>query len=193
MSILARHSCQFARNRRIIFSNTNGDEKVIAYANHTLSSAQQQYCTTKWELLAVVTFMKHFKHYLLRQEFIISTDHAPLMWLRNFKEPEVLIARWLSISETFNYQIQYRPGRQHKNAATLSRKPSRKCPNSSCTDCYPFNTKAGQDEDRVADSLKLVTKTNTTEESPSYESPATPPSPAPGQNDKDQCLILTRL
>ena len=90
----------------------NGNEKVIAYASRTLNSAQQQYCTTKRELLAVVTLMKHFKHYLLGQKFIIRTDHAPLIWLRNFKEPEGLIARWISIIETYNYTIQYRPGRQ---------------------------------------------------------------------------------
>ena len=70
----------------------DGDEKVIAYASRKLNPAQQQYCTTKRELLAVVTFMKHFKHYLLGQEFLIRTDHAPLVWLRNFKEPEGLIA-----------------------------------------------------------------------------------------------------
>ena len=63
----------------------NNEEKVIAYASRTLNPAQQQYCTTKRELLAVVTFMTHFKHYLLGQKFIIRTDHAPLIWLRNFK------------------------------------------------------------------------------------------------------------
>lgn len=68
----------------------NGEEKVIAYASRTLNPAQQQYCSTKRELLAVVTFMKHFKHYLLGQKFIVRTDHAPLIWLRNCKEPEGL-------------------------------------------------------------------------------------------------------
>ena len=69
----------------------NNEEKAIAYASRTLNKAQQQYCTTKRELLAVVTFMKHFKHFLLGQKFLIRTDHAPLIWLRNFKEPEGLI------------------------------------------------------------------------------------------------------
>ena len=118
---------------------------------------------------------------MLGQEFLIRTDHAPLVWLRNFKEPEGLIARWMSIIETFSYQIQYRPGRQHQNADTLSRKPNRKCPNTLCLDCYPFSTKIGQDDDGDAHSSKLVIATNLIEESPSYESPATFSSPAPGQ------------
>ena len=83
--------------RGVLSQIQDGDKKVIAYASRKLNPAQQQYCTTKRELLAVVTFMKHFKHYLLGQEFLIRTDHAPLVWLRNFKEPEGLIARCLSI------------------------------------------------------------------------------------------------
>ena len=172
----------------------DGEEKVIAYVSRTMNPAQQQYCTTKRELLAVITFMKHFKHYLLGQEFIIRTDHAPLVWLRNFKEPEGLIARWLSIIETFNYQIQYRPGRQHENADTLSRKPNRKCPNTSCPDCYPSSVNVGQDDNGEADSLMLVTATNKIEECPSYQSPATSPSLAPGpavlqQTDRETAKV----
>ena len=38
----------------------DGEEKVIACASRTLHPAQQHYCTTKRELLAVVTFIKHY-------------------------------------------------------------------------------------------------------------------------------------
>ncbi|MBV2113416.1 MAG: hypothetical protein KUF82_20885, partial [Candidatus Thiodiazotropha sp. (ex Ctena orbiculata)] len=163
----------------------NDEEKVIAYASRTLNPAQQQYCTTKRELLAVVTFMKHFKHYLLGQKFIIRTDHAPLIWLRNFKEPEGLIARWISVIETFDYTIQYRPGRQHQNADCLSRTPKRKCPNSLCSDCYPYSPNLGMDNHGGADDRVSVPMTDSIQESMcSSQSPVTPSSPAPGQNDR---------
>ena len=42
----------------------NGEEKVIAYGSKTLSKSQSKYCTTYRELLAVVIFIKQFKHYL---------------------------------------------------------------------------------------------------------------------------------
>ena len=83
-----------------------GVEKVIAFASKTLNSAQQNYCTTKRELLAVVTVMRYFKHYFLGRKFIIRTDHAPLVWLRNCKEPEGMIARWISIIDTFDYELE---------------------------------------------------------------------------------------
>lgn len=87
----------------VISQEQEGTKRVIVYASKTLNSEQQNYCTTKRELLAVVTFMRHFKHYLLGRKSIIRTIHVLFVWLRNFKEPEGLIARWIRIVETFDY------------------------------------------------------------------------------------------
>ena len=99
----------------------NGTERVIAYASKSLNKAQQRYCTTFIELLAVVTFIRHFRHYLWGQHFIVRTDHASLTWLRNFKDPEGMIARWLTVLETYNFIIQHRKGSNHGNADAMSR------------------------------------------------------------------------
>ena len=40
----------------------NNEEHVIAFASRTLNRSQQNYCTTKRELLAVITFVRHFRH-----------------------------------------------------------------------------------------------------------------------------------
>ena len=37
-----------------------GAEHVVAYASHLLTKAERCYCVTRRELLAVVTFTKHF-------------------------------------------------------------------------------------------------------------------------------------
>ena len=37
-----------------------GAEHVVAYASHLLTKAEHCYCVTRRELLAVVTFTKHF-------------------------------------------------------------------------------------------------------------------------------------
>ena len=114
-----------------------GEERAVAYASKTLNRAQRNYCVTKRELLAVVTFVKHFKHFLNGTPFIIRTDHASLTWLRNFKEPEGVLARWISTLETYNFSIQYRSSAKHSNADGLSRIPKRKCKNSTCPECFP--------------------------------------------------------
>ena len=67
----------------------DGDERVIAYASRTLNSSEKNYCVTRKEMLAVVYFVKHFKHYLLGREFTLRTDHGSLVWLHRFKEPEM--------------------------------------------------------------------------------------------------------
>ena len=113
----------------------NNEEKVIAYGSHTLNPAQQNYCTTKRELYSVVFFMQHFKHYLLGRHFILRTDHAPLLWLSRFKEPSGILARWLSILGSYDYDTVFRPGYLHTNADAMSRKPKRTCPFPECQDC----------------------------------------------------------
>ena len=112
-----------------------GEERVIAYGSHALNPAQQHYCTTKRELYAVVYFLQHFKQYLLGRRFILRTDHAPLKWLCSFREPEGILARWLSIIGPFDFEMQYRPGRQHSNVDPLSRIPARKCTYPDCSEC----------------------------------------------------------
>ena len=112
-------------------------ERVIAYASKTLNRAQRNYCVTKRELLAVVSFVKQFKHFLYGTSFLVQTDHASLIWLRNFKGPEGIIARWISILETYSFTIQHRSGTKHLNADGLSRISKRKCKNETCKQCFP--------------------------------------------------------
>lgn len=39
----------------VLSQQQNEEEQVLAYASHTLNKSHQNYCTTKKELLAVVT------------------------------------------------------------------------------------------------------------------------------------------
>ena len=73
----------------------DGQECVVAYGSRTLSKAERKYNITRKELLAVVTFVKHFWSYLLGRHFILRTDHSALQWIYSMKEPEGQLARWL--------------------------------------------------------------------------------------------------
>jgi hypothetical protein len=53
----------------------DGKEMVICYTSHVLLKRQRRYCTTRKELLAVVMFCRHFRHYLLGRRFVLRTDH----------------------------------------------------------------------------------------------------------------------
>jgi hypothetical protein len=105
----------------------NGAERVVAYASCTLSRAERRYCVTRKELLAVVTFIKHFRPYLLGKHFTLRTDHGSLTWLARFKEPEGQLARWLEKLQEYDFDILHRPGKRHQNADALSRLPCSQC------------------------------------------------------------------
>ena len=105
----------------------DGNEHVICYASHTLTKSERNYCVTRKELLAVVTFLQHFKQYLLIAPLTICTDHGALTWLQQFKEPEGQLARWLKKLQDYNFTIYHRPGKRHINADLLSCYLCRQC------------------------------------------------------------------
>ena len=88
----------------------DGREGVVAYASRTLSKAERNYSVTSKELLAIVTFISNFQQYLLGHTFTLRTDHSSLTWLRNFKQPEGQLARWLEKLEEFSFTVQHCPG-----------------------------------------------------------------------------------
>lgn len=105
----------------------DGEEKVIAYGSKALKKEERNYCVTRRELLAVVEFLKKYRHYLGGRPVRVRTDHGSLRWLLNFKNPEQQLARWLEVCATFNLTLEHRPGKQHQNADGLSRRPCKQC------------------------------------------------------------------
>ena len=75
----------------------------------------------------MIVFTRQFRPYLLGRNFRLRTDHGSLTWLRNFKEPEGQLARWLEQLQELDFRIEHRPGRKHINADALSRLPCRQC------------------------------------------------------------------
>lgn len=95
-------------------------KQVITCASRTLSKAKHQYCVTRRELLAVITFTKHFRPCLLGHQFTLRSDHGSLVW---FKDPQGQLAHWLQQLEEFHFKIVHHKGRQHSNADALSHIP----------------------------------------------------------------------
>jgi len=105
----------------------NGVERPIAFFSKVLGSTQKNYCTTRRELLAVILALQHFRHYLLGNKIILRTDHHSIKWLKTFKRPEGILARWIETLAEYDYEIQHRPGRLHSNADAVSRQTCKQC------------------------------------------------------------------
>ena len=133
----------------VLSQEINGEERVICYGSRVLTKQERRYCVTRRELLAVIHFVKVYRHYLVGKHFIVRSDHAALRWLKSFKEPEGQVARWLEVLDTYDYTLVHRPGVKHGNADAMSRgacpqchgdhegevirkgKPKKQCPDSS--------------------------------------------------------------
>lgn len=98
----------------ILSQEQDGHEKVITYASRILSKSERSYCVTRKELLAVVLFVKGFRHFLEGRQFRLRTDHSSLRRLMKFKKPDGQLSRWLKVLSIYDMLIEHRPGTQHR-------------------------------------------------------------------------------
>jgi hypothetical protein len=98
-----------------------GKDLPVAYASRSLNNAETHYTTSKKELLAIVWATKYFRPYLFGCRFKIISDHKPLVWVMNVKDPRSRLLRWGIHLEEYDYEITYRRGSQNTNADAHSR------------------------------------------------------------------------
>ncbi|KRY52588.1 Retrovirus-related Pol polyprotein from transposon [Trichinella britovi] len=132
----------------------NGNQVVIAYISRALTRPEQRYCVTRKEMLALVWAVKQFRPYLYGQKFTVRTDHNSLRWLRNFREPEGQVARWLEQLAEYQFDVVHRPGKQHGNADALSRQSCKQCGMGS--PCQTISWNAISSSDKVAEHEQLA-------------------------------------
>ena len=119
--ILTTDASQFSIGGLLSQRNNLGHDLPIAYASRTLNRAEINYSTIERELLAIVWCVRHFRPYLYGRKFKIATDHRPLTWLFNVKDPGLRLVRWRLFLEEYEYEIIYKPGKMNTNADALSR------------------------------------------------------------------------
>jgi transposase InsO family protein/predicted aspartyl protease len=135
----------------------DGKEKVIAYMSKSLSRAEQRYCVTRKEMLAVVTALKKFKHYLYGRRIELRTDNSAVNYVRNIKEPEGQMARWIEQYQTYDIHSSHRPGKRHINADALSRRPCTQCGRPD-EDITPKTEITVQPSREQADLVRIITR-----------------------------------
>lgn len=98
-----------------------GKDLPIAYASRTLNKAETRYSTIERELLAIVWSVKQFRPYIYGRTFKIVTDHKPLTWMFNIKDPGSRLMRWRIKLEEYQFTVVYKQGKLNTNADYLSR------------------------------------------------------------------------
>ena len=97
------------------------EHKIIGFASMTFSGAQLNYATLQRELVALRWGVKTFRPFLQGVEFILFTDHQPLVHLDNMKLVCSRLARTMEELAEYLFEIRYLPGHLNTAADALSR------------------------------------------------------------------------
>ena len=101
--------------------NSSAELHPVAYFSTTLTKSQKNWSPHSKEAYALLMAVRHWHVYLAGTEFIIKSDHNPLVHLRETKNPRGKLARWIAKLAEYRYTIEYLPGKQNIKADPLSR------------------------------------------------------------------------
>ncbi|GBN77842.1 Retrovirus-related Pol polyprotein from transposon 297 [Araneus ventricosus] len=104
--------------------DSSGNLHPVSYHSRTLRSYEKNYCITELECLAIVDALDKFYYCLHGKKFIIHTDHAALVWLKNVKKLRRRLFRWSLKLSMFDYEVKYLKGTANVEADMLSRHPT---------------------------------------------------------------------
>jgi hypothetical protein len=120
--ILETDACDYGYGAALVQAYDEG-KRPVAFFSGNYTRTQRNYHTSEKELLAVVKAIEHFHQYLYGAFFRVYTDHLPLTWLMNKKNPNPQLARWLQKVDIYQFEICYKPGKENVIADLLSRLP----------------------------------------------------------------------
>ena len=111
----------------ILSQDHDNRERVIAYYSSTLTQTQRRWSTFDRELWAIVSAVRHFRHYLRGQHFTVVTDHQPLLSYKKLSIQDDTTgrrARWMVELHSYSFSIIHHRGTSHTNPDALSCQPS---------------------------------------------------------------------
>lgn len=95
----------------------------VAYASKALTTVQQSYSQIEKELLAVLFGCEKFYHYVYGKNFVVETDHKPLIAIakKNLEQCPPRLQRMLLRLQRFDFVLVYKKGELMYVSDTLSR------------------------------------------------------------------------
>nr|XP_006821682.1 PREDICTED: uncharacterized protein LOC102800522 [Saccoglossus kowalevskii] len=105
----------------VLLQNKGDHAFPIAYASRKLLDRVTSYSVIEKECLALVWGIHKFQRYLHGREFVIETDHQPLIYLNRAKVLNGRLMRWALSLQPYNYRIVAIKGSHNIGADYLSR------------------------------------------------------------------------
>lgn len=106
----------------------DGTEQPIQFASQTLNESQRRWAQIDKEAYSLVYGVKKFFQYLYGREFILYTDHKPLIHIFSPTKPlphmsATRMQHYAIFLQGFNYKIKYKRSEENANADAFSRLP----------------------------------------------------------------------
>ena len=82
------------------------------------------YSVIEKECLSIIWAIQKFESYLYGREFLLETDHQPLVYLNRAKVANARLMRWALALQPYRFRIIAIKGSENVGADFLSRHPS---------------------------------------------------------------------
>lgn len=105
----------------VLYQETGGRRRYIAFASQSLNRAQRNYPATRRELLAIVFALRRFRMWLYGAHFTLFTDHRALTFLFTQRHEGAMLNYWAHVLLEFDFDCVHRPGIQMILEDALSR------------------------------------------------------------------------
>ena len=77
-----------------------------------MTPSELNYIVTEKKFLVVVYSINKFRHYIIRYEVFLHTDHSTIIFLMNKPITNSRVTRWLLLLQEFNITVIDRPGKK---------------------------------------------------------------------------------
>ena len=108
----------------VLMQEYDGILHPVSYASRKLASREQNYSVIEREALAIVWAISKFDFYLYGRQFVVQTDHKPLVYVNKSKTLNKRIMRWAMLLQEYQFSVQSISGKNNYAADFLSRVPA---------------------------------------------------------------------
>ncbi len=105
----------------VLAQEEQGQLRPIQFGGRVLTDTERKYSVTDKELLAIFFAVKKCQVYVLGQDYVVYTDHKPLIYLNCFQDLISRRYRWIQYLEEMRTIIRYIPGKENVVADYFSR------------------------------------------------------------------------
>ena len=99
----------------------DGKDHPISFFSKALTKAERKWDSCEQELFAILSAVKHYRHYLMNTKFRVRTDNKACTYVLKKAELSPRLARWAIQLADYDYDVEHTPGKHNCVADALSR------------------------------------------------------------------------